>query len=266
MAMSIGFIGVGTLASAMIEGLSCQNDAPDIHVSNRSEKRASALAARFGNVVREPSNQAVVDSADIIFLSVRPRQMAEAVARLHFPAHKRIASLAAGVSISMLRCMVGEDVLLARVLALPSARIGKSPICVYPPCVDLTQALRPLGEPVDVGDEDDLDALVGLGGLMSTYLKLQEEAVGHVVAKGVSGTTACKFVSQMVQGLSANAATGDAEDCGGMVEAHETPGGINQRCRSYLQDAGWFRQFAAAMQAIDRHRLTGGVEREYRPG
>ncbi len=264
MAMNIGFIGVGTLAAAMIEGLSRQDAAPRIHISKRSESRSAALEAKFPHVACEPLNQAVVDKADILFLGVRPSQVPELLDGLRFPHGKRVVSLAARTPLAKLRMLLGPDVPVTRLLLLPSAGAGRSPICIYPPDPALAEMLRGLGENVKVETEADLDTLTGLGGLMSTYVQLQEVAVSYVMAKGVAEAAAHAFVSQMVCGLGATAAIGDPRGRHNMVRQHETQGGINERCRGHLEQAGWFGHFVDALKVIDGHSLMEG--KEYQPG
>jgi pyrroline-5-carboxylate reductase len=59
-----GFIGVGVIASAMVEGL-CRNSviAPSILLSPRGKTRSADLAKRYPNVRVGNDNQAVIDGA-----------------------------------------------------------------------------------------------------------------------------------------------------------------------------------------------------------
>ena len=100
--MTIGFIGTGTIAGAMVEGLSGLLQPPAILVSPRSEAVSRRLAARYGNVRRVDSNAAAA-AAGIVVLGMRPAQLGEAIEGLSFGADQIVLSLVAGLSLAELQ-------------------------------------------------------------------------------------------------------------------------------------------------------------------
>ena len=77
---TIGVVGVGTISSAAVRGLSEQSgpSAPAFVLSPRNAAKAKALDDAYANVEVAADNQAVVDGCDCILLAVLPGQ-AEAV-------------------------------------------------------------------------------------------------------------------------------------------------------------------------------------------
>ena len=81
--ISIGFIGCGTIASAIATGLASQKTCPipisSISVTKRSESKSKKLLSSFPDLVTVYDNddaaQSVVDSSDIVFLCVLPEQV-----------------------------------------------------------------------------------------------------------------------------------------------------------------------------------------------
>ena len=70
---TIGFIGVGEIAEAIIEGLAAGEDPPRVVASPRGRERSASLADRFPSLVTvAASNQDVVDAADTVVLAVLP--------------------------------------------------------------------------------------------------------------------------------------------------------------------------------------------------
>ena len=66
------YVGVGALASAIVTGL-CEGvaDPPTIVLSPRNAEASAALAARYGSVTVAADNQAVVDAADLVIVTLR---------------------------------------------------------------------------------------------------------------------------------------------------------------------------------------------------
>ena len=95
--LRIGFLGCGTIASAICTGLCTQSRVPihQILVTRRSEKRSSALVQNFPDLVRvEEEAQQILNESDIIFCCVLPEQTSELLQSLEFDASRhRLISL-----------------------------------------------------------------------------------------------------------------------------------------------------------------------------
>jgi FlaA1/EpsC-like NDP-sugar epimerase len=86
-ATKVGFIGFGTIASAIATGLATQTDieVASISVTRRSEKKSKALAESFPSLVSViDDNQKILDQADLIFLCVLPQQTSQVLQDLNF--------------------------------------------------------------------------------------------------------------------------------------------------------------------------------------
>src|SRR5260370_34611660 len=71
--MTLGIIGVGTIAAAVVEGLQTTSARSPIVLSPRNEQRASLLASKFAEVQVAPTNQAVLDASAIVVIAARPQ-------------------------------------------------------------------------------------------------------------------------------------------------------------------------------------------------
>ncbi len=93
----LGFIGCGTIASAIVTGLLTQTEVPvsSVVVSHRSESKSTALVQKFGDDVVQVSedNQFVVDNCDVLFLCVLPQQEKEVLTHLKVDEEKILVSL-----------------------------------------------------------------------------------------------------------------------------------------------------------------------------
>src|SRR3546814_1446192 len=90
----LGFIGTGTIAAAIVEGLALSGEEP-ILLSPRNADIEARLSDRFSHVGVANDNQAVFDQSDPVLLAGRP-QIAESVLEyLKFRPDHPISSLIA---------------------------------------------------------------------------------------------------------------------------------------------------------------------------
>ena len=72
----IGFLGCGTIASAIARGIATQTDVPiaSIAVTKRSENKSAQLQQDFPSLVSiQEDNQEILDTSDLVFLCVLPQ-------------------------------------------------------------------------------------------------------------------------------------------------------------------------------------------------
>src|SRR6185437_12714819 len=98
--MRIGFIGTGTITSAIVSGLNASDStAFTFLLSPRNADVAASLASAFDNVTVAASNQAVLDGCDIIMLAVRPQVASDVLESLRFRPDHHVISLVALISV-----------------------------------------------------------------------------------------------------------------------------------------------------------------------
>jgi hypothetical protein len=128
--MRLGFIGTGTIAAAIVEGLSkAEVSSLEIVVSPRNATIAQELEARFANVRVAKSNQTVLDASDLVVLAVRPQVAEEVLRGLRFRRVHHVVSLVATWPIDRVRSMVAPATTVARAAPLPFVAnlIGPTP-------------------------------------------------------------------------------------------------------------------------------------------
>jgi hypothetical protein len=85
--IKIGFVGTGTITSAVITGLCSAEDACDLQitVSPRNQEKAAALRAKFPlQVTVAQSTQEVLDASDIVCIAVTPAQAQDVLSGLRY--------------------------------------------------------------------------------------------------------------------------------------------------------------------------------------
>jgi pyrroline-5-carboxylate reductase len=258
-ALKLGFIGTGTISAAVIHGIGrAWGDGNEIVISPRSTQVSQALAERYSWVRRAESNQAVIDASDIVFLGVMPHQAAEVIGALRLREGQTLASFVAGLEVAALQKLSGPDVLVCRVTPLPPIAHLEGPVMLYPGLADVRQILAPLGVLIEPDSDEAMAALSTASGLMSSFFRMSQEAVGWLEARGLPRVQARDYVMAMFAALSKTALRHDPATLEALPREHETTGGINEACRAHLEEQGWFEAFARSMDAIDaRARKLG---------
>jgi len=243
--MRIGFIGTGTISAAVIEGLHSLPGAPEIIVSPRSEATSLGLAARFSNVSRAASN-AEVARADMVFLGMRPAHLDDAMAGIEFGPRQIVASMVAGFGLDDMRARWPQP-RLCRFIPLPGIARGIGPMATCPALPEIVALFGPLGDLFVVSEESKLH-FGGLNSFMSSYFELQRALIEAGTGAGLSETDARGFVVSLLGMLADTARRTPDALFGGLVEAHQTKGGLNERVRATLLAQGWFDRPAAALR------------------
>lgn len=252
--LRLGFVGTGTIVAAVIDGLEeVRGESCRILVSPRSEETSKALAARYPNIERAESNAAVVEGSDVVFLGMRPSQLEEVVAGLPFRADQTIVSLLAGVACAAVAEQVAPATRILRCIPLPTIRLLKGPVALYPPNPEIEALLAGLGELIVVDRESDLFAMSNASAVMSSHYETQNTVIRWLLSRGMADDAATHYVRALYSGLAAVAL--DAYAHGEAVDPahHETKGGLNERGRGYLREVGWFDEIGRALDVIEAH-------------
>lgn len=250
MAETIGFIGVGHIAGAIIEALqSMPQETERIVLSPRSVERSQALAQRYPAVTVAASNQAVLDQSDTVFLCVRPQNAQEILAPLTFAERHLIVSLIAA-PMEAVEPLVRPAESIIRLLVLPTCTRRSTAVPYWPGREDLKPLLRRLGPPLPVATEDDMTVIWATTAIIASFLGLLDTVSDWAVQRGVDSVTATDYVASMTHSLTEQVLEGDAQRFGRLAVEVATPGGLNEQVIETLRSRGVFEQVREALQQI----------------
>ena len=203
----LGFIGVGTIAEALITGMCAAGEQrATFLLSPRNADIAKRLARRFSSVEVAADNQAVIDASDIIFLAVRPQVAADVLGALQFRRDQRIVSLIATFDVARLRKLVAPASTITRAAPLPTVARRLGPLTLYPPVPEIARLLEGLGQLVELQNESDLDAFWAVTGLMGSYFGWLDEIAAWLSRQNLEETQVRPFVAAMFEALAVTAA------------------------------------------------------------
>jgi pyrroline-5-carboxylate reductase len=210
MAMRIGFIGSGQMASALARGfVQAGIAAPgDVLASDVSPAARQSFSAATGCTAVE-SNAAVVQSCAVLILAVKPQVLPGVLDELRrvVTVEHLVISIAAGISLGVLEAALGRDRRLVRVMPNTGCLVGASAsafaiggACTAADAEYVERLFRSVGVVFRLG-EALLDAVTGLSGSGPAYVFQVIEALSDGgVRVGLPRTIATSLAAQTVLG------------------------------------------------------------------
>jgi pyrroline-5-carboxylate reductase len=258
---TIGFIGAGNMAEALIRGLVRGGHVPASHVvvSGPRRERLDLLAQQFGIGVTT-DNRAVARGSNVVVLAVKPqildRVLREVGQELHPDA--LVVSIAAGIDTSTIEDAIAPGVRVVRAMpntpALVSAAATALAAGKLATDADIATA-RALFDAVGITvvlDESHLDAVTGLSGSGPAYIFLILEALADAGVKvGLSRRDAQRLAAQTVMG-SAKLLLDTDEHPGKLKDMVTSPGGTAIAGLHTLEEGGLRTTLINAVETATR--------------
>jgi pyrroline-5-carboxylate reductase len=235
--MNIGFIGVGKIAGAIVEGLSSVENM-SIWLSPRNEGMSKELAEKYPAVTRLGSNQEVLDRCDIIFIALRPPVAVEVLSGLIFQEKHIVISLVPLLKYAELVRVVSPARQVSRAIPLPSVRHHQCPIPIFRSNETVTRLLNHIGQPLLVEEEGPLHAIWTLTGLITPFYDLLNTLSGWTISHGVEPAIAGEYIANLFQSLSYEALQSMPIEYGELAGHAETPGGMNAQAGREIREKG----------------------------
>lgn len=258
---TIGFIGGGNMAEALIRGLIASGHKPKaIHVSEPVSARRRVLKRRFAVQVTD-SNTDVAEAADLVLLAVKPQIMAAVLDELAAVGRKRtlFVSIAAGVTLKQLERGLGDNAKVVRVMPNTPCLLGRgaSVLCggrnAAKADVRLARSLfDTVGLAEVVEKEGLLDAVTGLSGSGPAYVYLFAEAlIDGGVRSGLDRRLATKLAYQTIAGAAQMMIeTGQEPDA--LRRAVSSPGGTTLAGLAALAKGRFVQTVVGAVRAATK--------------
>ena len=143
---TIGFIGTGSMGSALARAAAKSGVWDTILLSNRSRAKAERLSAGIGGVVTD--NAGAAAEADYLLLGVEPAEIPALIAQLRAALDARerkavVVSMAAGVELSARRVYLGEGAAVIRIMPNIPAAVGEG-VILYAAAETVTEEQKQL--------------------------------------------------------------------------------------------------------------------------
>ncbi len=239
---SIGFIGTGRIARALIAGLA-RSSHNELSGYDKNPAATEALSTEFG-ISRKSSVSELAQSADSIVLAVKPYQIEEVLHELQkdLRTDQLLISVAAGITSEFIRTHSHEGAHVIRVMPNTPAFVGEAMTVIsggkFATAEDIAQAKKifsAIGR-VLVLDEKQMDAATAVSGSGPAYMF-------YIIASMAEGGIQCGLSEEDALTLSAQTMLGAAKlvfESGkkpaDLIKEVTTPGGTTEAGLKRMDD------------------------------
>jgi pyrroline-5-carboxylate reductase len=256
--LTIGFIGAGNMATALIEGLIRTGFAPgQLHASDHSAERLPSLSTR--GVQTSTDNAAVVAASDIVVLAVKPQVLGGVLQQLREVLAERprlLISIAAGIQIQSLQAWTAPNQAIVRCMPNTPALVQAGATGAYANNAVSAQQKQQAAAIMDavgivcwLDQEQQLDAVTALSGSGPAYFFLMMEALEAAgTALGLSVEVARRLCLQTAFGAAKLALESDVEPSE-LRRRVTSPGGTTEAALKQFEQDGYREMVARALKA-----------------
>jgi pyrroline-5-carboxylate reductase len=268
LSIKIGLMGAGRMATALARGLVRAEIVPPSAVvaCDPSGDARKAFQREVPGTTVEADNAANVAQADVVWLAVKPQQMANALAAIRdaISANSLVVSIAAGITLDRLAAGLPQGQRIVRVMPNTPCLIGKG-ASAYALGKHANQAdgelvarlLSAVGAAFEL-TEKLLDAVTGLSGSGPAFVYSMIEALAEGgTAEGMPRQLALELAARTVAGAAEMVLqTGESPDV--LRERVTSPGGTTLAGLGVLRERGFSEAVKEAVTAATKRSAELG--------
>ena len=251
--MNIGFIGTGTIASAVITGI-CNSKISftKIIISERNKSTSQKLKNTFKKITIAKNNQEIVDNCRWVFLSITPTVGQKIIKELNFRSNQTIISFISTISLAELKKAIKVKANIVRAIPLPPISLKKGPVPICPPNKKVKEFFNKIGTTIEIKNEKSSINFWSTSGMMAPFYKLLSVMTDWLVKKGVKRNNAQKYITSLFLALSEDALINSNKDLKHLVKKSQTPKGLNEQGVKELTKAGFYKQLEKTLNNIHK--------------
>ncbi|MBP2242195.1 pyrroline-5-carboxylate reductase [Cytobacillus eiseniae] len=257
MERTIGFIGCGKMAQAIIGGIlqSADYTNEQLIASAKSQETISKVKETL-QIQATSDNKQVAKRADILFLAVKPAIHAAIIEEIKHSVKEDaiIITIAAGISLTFLEQSFGKEIKAVRTMPNTPSLVGEgmSAICANSSVteadmIDIIRVFSCFGK-VEVIDEGLMNAIPAISGSSPAYVYMMIEALADGGVKaGLTRNQSYQLAAQAVLGA-AKMILETGKHPGELKDEVCTPGGATIEAVAELEKRGFRASILSAME------------------
>ncbi len=245
---SVGIIGVGHLATYLVEGLNRASPNVKVFLSRFMGDFTESLSKQFG-ATTVADNQAVADETDLVLVTTRPGDIVAACQSVSFSPHHTVVSTAAGVTLTALQPAVSPATIV-RAMPITSSAICRSPTLLYPDNVPARSLFELLGNVFALPDEDTFAPASVSTAYYGWVFALLDTAIVWTAKAGVPLEIARPLILETTRGATEMGLARPEQELSALLDSLATPDGITRDGLEILKSRESLDAWVEAMELV----------------
>jgi len=264
---TIGFIGCGNMAEAMIGGIVKSNlvSSEKVIASNPSDRSLNKVKEKY-NIIVTNDNVEVAKASDILILAVKPHKYFEVIDEIKpfFKEGVVIVTIAAGITLEGMRGKLGDNAKVVRTMPNTPALVGEgmSALCANKNITkeemqDVVSIFESFGK-IEILEENLIEVVPAVSGSSPAYVYMFIEALGDgAVLQGMPREKAYRMAAQAVLGA-AKMVIDTGEHPGKLKDNVCSPGGTTIEAVYTLEKNNFRAAVISAMESCTQKAIKMG--------
>lgn len=239
--MKLGFIGTGTITTAVIDGLlKSKAKVEQFNISLRSKKNSSKLKKKSKKIKVYSKNQDIINQSSIVFISLLPKVAKQELVKLKFKKGQIVISFVSTINFSSLKKLCKPASKIIKAAPLPMAMDGLSPTIIYPYQKTVKSLFELIGTVVVAKNENQNNHLWVMSSFMATYVTIINNLKKYLQKNKVQTQDANKYLNTFLTGMLFEI-NNHRFDLDKSIKSLQTKGGINEELLKRLEKDKFFK-------------------------
>lgn len=249
--MKLGFIGVGKIATSLIEGIfKAKINFQEIILSPKNKKKSRSIKNKFKKIKIAKSNQEVIDKSNWIVLSVTPKVGKKILSKLKFKKNHTVLNFMSTIHNQELKKIIFPAKRIFKIAPLPMIKYNLGPIIIYPKNKIIENFFKKLGKVIATNYEKENKKLWVMTSFMATYLEIFNTAHKWFVKKGINQNKSKEYINHLFKALNNELFKSSNYSIDKMIAEFQTKGGINEELLMRSKKSGIFKSLSKGFDKI----------------
>lgn len=256
----IGFIGAGNMATAIINGMICNNvvKPKDIYVFDLDSNKLNIMSNNGVNVCNSANE--VVENSHFVVLAVKPQNYQEVLEGIKNSVTDKtvMVSIAAGISINYVVSALEKNCACVRVMPNTPLLLGCGATAVCPSenisdeDFNVVKSMFSTSGVCQVLPESQMNTIISVNGSSPAYIYLFAKAMcDYAVEQGIDSKSATELICATLKG-SAEMIMKSGDSLETLIKKVSSPGGTTLAALDVLEKGGFYQTVKDGMAACTK--------------
>ena len=249
--MKLGFIGVGKIATSVIEGIfNSKINIKEIILSPKNKQNTNSLRNKFKKIKIAKSNQDVLDKSNWVVLSITPKVGKQILKRLKFQKNHIVLNFMSTIHNQELKKIIFPAKQIFKIAPLPMIKYNLGPIIIYPKNKTIENFFSKLGKVISTSNEKENKKLWVMTSFMATYFEIFNTAYKWFLRKGINKNKSMEYLIHLFKALNNETIKNSNYSMDKMIKEFQTKGGINEELLNKAKKSGIFKNLNKGFDKI----------------